>query len=160
MAFSDTAAKALAGLWDAFPPALRRRVLFATNHHYLVGVVALVRNDAGEVLVLEHRFRTPWRWGLPGGFVQHGESLTDGVARELREEIGLEVEASEPVLDVEANQAGRYLSLTLGARLVDPLAAPDFSKNAEIVGGGFFAPDALPEGTYPYHRAVIERLAR
>lgn len=150
------AAQALAALWERFPPQLRRRVLFATNHHFLLGVVGLVINDEGHVLVLEHRFRTPYRWGLPGGFIDYGESLAAGLRRELMEEVGLAIEAVEPAVDLELSHAGRYLSAALMARPCDPSAPLDFSLNPEILGGGFFAPDALPEGTYPYHRALIQ----
>lgn len=144
-------------MWEAFPPALRRRALFATNHHFLVGVVGIVTDDAGRVLILEHRFRTPWRWGLPGGFIDHGESLADGLKRELMEELNLQVEVDETPVDVEMSKNGRYLSMTLKARPLDTENI-DFGLNPEILGGGFYDVDDLPPGTYPYHRALIQRV--
>lgn len=61
----------------------------------LVGVGAVVV-DAGRVLLIR-RGTEPMkgRWSLPGGLLELGESLTAGVAREVREETGLEVEPVE-----------------------------------------------------------------
>ena len=57
----------------------------------LVGVGAVIV-DAGRVLVVQ-RGREPLkgRWTLPGGMLEVGESLHEGVIREVREETGLEV---------------------------------------------------------------------
>ena len=159
MGLKDLAFQGLARLWVAFPHRLRRQILFAANDHFLLGVVGVVRDAEGRILVLEHRFRTPWRWGLPGGFIQHGESMALGLQRELREEVGLEVVVEGPAIDVEVSANGRYVSAALLARPASSDAALDLARNPEIVGGGFFAPDALPEGTYPYHRDLIERLS-
>ena len=160
MSLTQRAWTGLAALWDAFPSPLRRRVLFGTNDHFLLGVVGLVYDAEGRILVLEHRFRTPFRWGLPGGFIEHDESMPSGLEREIAEEIGLRIRAREPAVDVELVQRGRYLSVALLAELVDPPEALRLDQNPEIVGGGFFDVDALPDGTYPYHRRLIERLGR
>ncbi|MFI8229828.1 NUDIX hydrolase [Streptomyces sp. NPDC085900] len=52
--------------------------------------VALVRDDAGRVLMV--RRSDNGRWALPGGGHDVGESISDTVVREVREETGIEVE--------------------------------------------------------------------
>ncbi|MGA3134611.1 MAG: NUDIX hydrolase [Terracidiphilus sp.] len=61
----------------------------------LVGVGAVVV-DEGRVLLVR-RGSEPLRgqWSLPGGLLELGESLTNGVVREVREETGLFVEPVE-----------------------------------------------------------------
>ena len=63
----------------------------------LVGVGAVVV-EAGRVLLIR-RGREPLKghWSLPGGLLELGESLTEGVIREVREETGLTVEPVELV---------------------------------------------------------------
>ena len=58
----------------------------------LVGVGAVIV-DKGRVL-LARRGNEPLKghWTLPGGLLELGESLTEGVMREVREETGLTVE--------------------------------------------------------------------
>ncbi len=63
----------------------------------LVGVGAVVV-EAGRVLLVR-RGSEPLKghWSLPGGLLEVGESLTEGVIREVREETGLTVEPLELV---------------------------------------------------------------
>jgi 8-oxo-dGTP pyrophosphatase MutT (NUDIX family) len=55
-------------------------------------VTAFVVNDNGEVL-LERRSDNG-RWGMPGGVQEIGESITQTVVREVREETGVDVEVT------------------------------------------------------------------
>jgi 8-oxo-dGTP diphosphatase len=58
----------------------------------IIGVSAIVFDDAGRVLVVQ-RARPPSEglWSVPGGKLERGETLAEGVAREVREETGLDV---------------------------------------------------------------------
>ena len=59
-----------------------------------MGVGALIFDGANHILLVE-RGSEPLKgyWSIPGGIVEIGERLADGVRREVREETGLEVEA-------------------------------------------------------------------
>jgi len=65
--------------------------------HYTVTAAVLQRN--GSVLIA----RRPSRgllgglWEFPGGKLEPGESLPQGLAREIREELGTEIEVGQPV---------------------------------------------------------------
>ncbi len=63
----------------------------------LVGVGALVLRDNSIVLVRRGSPPSKGEWSIPGGLVEVGETLKEAVARETREETGLEVEPGDLV---------------------------------------------------------------
>ena len=63
----------------------------------LVGVGAVVVHEGRVLLVRRGREPLKGHWSLPGGLLELGEPLMDGVAREVREETGLIVEPLELV---------------------------------------------------------------
>ena len=65
----------------------------------VVGVGAVILHRDKVVLIRRKYAPLAGRWSLPGGTLEIGESLETGVAREMLEETGLEVEVG-PVVEV------------------------------------------------------------
>jgi 8-oxo-dGTP diphosphatase len=84
-------------LWKILPLPLwsRRAYLSVTHPRFLIGTMALIRDEQGRVLILEHTYRRAYPWGLPGGYLQAGEEPPQGLAREVEEETGLRVAVGE-----------------------------------------------------------------
>jgi 8-oxo-dGTP diphosphatase len=57
----------------------------------MVGVGGVVIRDARALLIRRGSEPLRGEWSIPGGILELGESLTEGVARELLEETGLKV---------------------------------------------------------------------
>jgi ADP-ribose pyrophosphatase YjhB (NUDIX family) len=65
----------------------------------VVGVGGVAFID-GKVLLIKRRFEPlAGRWSIPGGALELGESLHEGLAREMREETGLVVEVG-PLIEL------------------------------------------------------------
>lgn len=61
-------------------------------------VAGILRNEAGDILLAQ---RLPHKqhgglWEFPGGKIEPGESRADAIRRELKEELGIDVECSVP----------------------------------------------------------------
>jgi 8-oxo-dGTP diphosphatase len=61
----------------------------------LVAVGAVVVDEGRVLLVRRGREPLKGHWSLPGGLLEVGEALADGLVREVREETGLTVEPVE-----------------------------------------------------------------
>jgi ADP-ribose pyrophosphatase YjhB (NUDIX family) len=139
----------------ALEPALRR-----ARHAYwrfaramTLGVRALVVDDDGRVFLVKHSYVSGWH--LPGGGVEAGETLTQALARELREEGNIEMTAPPQLHGVFFNnRASRRDHVALFVvRAFRQSAAP--VPDREIVEHGFFALDALPNDTTAATRTRI-----
>lgn len=70
-----------------------------TDYLYRVSLKCLIRNDNGHVLVVKESGRD-W-WDLPGGGMDHGETIRSAIAREMKEEVNMEGDFEYTVLDVD-----------------------------------------------------------
>jgi len=77
--------------WKVLPPAVRRLITRSTQTKFTASVAAIITNEHGELLLLDHVLRPGSGWGLPGGFMEPGEQPAAAIRREIREETGIEL---------------------------------------------------------------------
>jgi 8-oxo-dGTP pyrophosphatase MutT (NUDIX family) len=70
-----------------------------TDYLYRISIKCLIRNERGEVLVVKETGRD-W-WDLPGGGMDHHESIKSAIAREMKEEVNLEGDFTYQVISVD-----------------------------------------------------------
>lgn len=140
-------------LWKVLPlpERLRRAWLELIHPRFLVGVIALIRDERGRILLLEHTYRREYVWGLPGGYLKGREEPAQGLARELREETALEIAVDE-LLAVSVYK-GYELDLLFRARVV----RGTFRASAEIRAWRYAEPSEL-SGILP-HQLILLRQA-
>ena len=134
---------------------------------FLAVSAAIVRD--GQVLLVR-RARPPadGLFSLPGGVVEIGETLAQAVAREVREETGLEIEPvglagfrETIVRDTEARVERHFVILPFAARWL----AGELILNEELSEARWLAPGALTglpttPGLAEVVAAAFERLRR
>jgi mutator protein MutT len=126
-----------------------------THTRFTVTAGAIIFNDQKQVLLLKHRFRAGSGWGLPGGFLERGEQPIEALRRELREEIGLDVEDVE-VFAARSFKKPKQVEVLFRARAnanVKPLTM-------EVERAEWFSLDSLPEGLPRDQRGYVERAAK
>jgi 8-oxo-dGTP pyrophosphatase MutT (NUDIX family) len=135
---------------------LRQRVFhagFLLVRGMTLGVRAVVLDADNKVFLVKHSYVSGWY--LPGGGVDHGETMDQAMRRELKEEGDID-------LTGEAVLHGIFLNSHVSRRdhvavyvvrhfRQDRLPAP----NREIIECGFFDTAALPEETTPGTRLRI-----
>jgi ADP-ribose pyrophosphatase YjhB (NUDIX family) len=138
---------------------MRSALVWLLSPKFTVGVVGLVCDDAGDVLLLKHTYRRSAPWGLPGGGLSPGETLEECLQRELREETGLDVHV-ERMLSAAAHPGRRHVDAIFACQLRAGSTLAGFRPNAEIAEAGFFSPDALPQGASNGLRRLVDTALR
>lgn len=121
-----------------------------------VGAVGAVLNSAGQVLLVEHLFRTDFPWGLPGGWIERGEDPMETVRREIEEELQIQVEVrdllcSEQVGLTAKSTHPRHLGLGYYCRYV----SGECALTAEIISVEWVDALHIRQELAPFQRKTI-----
>jgi 8-oxo-dGTP diphosphatase len=108
--------------------------------HILV-VSCLVRNDAGQLLLVRHKLRG---WELPQGRVEEGETLLGALQREVLEETGVSIETPRAAV--------------IWSKLSVP-AAMIIGFIADYAGGELLPSEETPEVAWVAEEQALARIA-
>jgi ADP-ribose pyrophosphatase YjhB (NUDIX family) len=146
----------LGAVWRRLPGSIRRRLVRTGQGRFTVTAGAIIFDDESRVLLLEHVFRPDGGWGIPGGFLSQGEQPETALRREMREEIGIELEQVE-ILFARTLPRPRQIEIYFRARAVGTPQPCSF----EIRTAGWFQIENLPAELSKDQRRLIQRaLAR
>lgn len=118
----------------------------AVHYRNPQAVVGCIVEASGGVLLCRRAIEPArGRWTFPAGFLENGESLAEGAARETYEEARAHVEVTAPhaLLDIP-HIAQTYVVFRARFAAAEPGAAPEFGAGPESLEVALFALDALP----------------
>lgn len=117
---------------------------------YSVGVVGVLLDRNQNILLVEHVFHPRHPWGLPGGWVDHGEDPARALQREFAEELQVEVQIG-PILLAEFHNRHHldiaYLCLT---------NSEIGEVSYELLQFAWYEYQALPD-LHVFHRRAIQQ---
>jgi 8-oxo-dGTP diphosphatase len=132
----------LAG-YKRLPQAARLFLIRRATPSFHVGAICVVERADGHLLLVRQSYRREG-WGFPGGLLRRREEPADAAHRELKEELGIDVDL-DPVPVVVIDPAMRRVDVVFNARLAPDSPAPETGPHSpEISATRWFPPDALP----------------
>jgi len=131
---------------------MRRFLSRFSQPRFTVTAGAVITDDQDRVLLLEHVFRAGSGWGIPGGFIATAEQPEAALRRELREEVGLELERIE-IAFVRTLRRPKHIEIVFRCRAQGE-ARP---RGLEVKSAAWFPLEALPETLSEDQRQLINR---
>ena len=142
----------LFAIYKHLPKPFRWRISYALSSKFLVGIIFFVEKD-GRLLLVRHAYQKAW--SLPGGWLKKGETIEEGLRREIKEEFGVSTTGIQ-ILKIEAVKSKPVIDIAVGCRFVEPPKA----DRLEIQAFDFFDVGSLPPEIIHCHRAHIDEYIR
>jgi ADP-ribose pyrophosphatase YjhB (NUDIX family) len=107
---------------------------------------ALIISEDEEYVLLTRRDIEPFRdwWDIPGGFLEIGESLEQGLRREILEELDVEIEIG-PYLGSYPDIYGRVQAPTINTFFIVKIVEGEPVAGSDVVASQWFHRDNLPQ---------------
>lgn len=142
----------LARAWKRLHGPAQWRILWLKHATFMIGITGVVLDDHNRVLLLKHRFWKDNPWGTPSGYLERGESIEAGFAREVAEETGL------TITDVRIVKINSGFRLRLEVGVAARVAGPPVPRvdGVEVEEARFFASEELPDDLRASQRSVID----
>lgn len=121
--------------------------------HVAVGVIY---QNEGFFLTKRHETaHQGGKWEFPGGKVESDETVAQALARELNEEVGIDVLACQPLITIEHDYGDKKVCLEVF--LVDNFHGEPTAQEGQVEG--WFSLDELAELDFPAANvAIVEKL--
>jgi len=142
----------LGRLFRGVPLPIARTLVGLLHPSFNISVVGLFFARDGKVLILRHVYRHSYPWGLPAGFLKAGEDPAIAMAREVKEEIGLDVSVERVIAAHPVRR--RHMEIVVLGRADSTQA---MQPNYEIFEGAFVAVEDFPADMMPSQQAMARR---
>ena len=130
------------------------RKVFESRPLNLTGVAVAVFNEQGQILLQQRRNGI---WGVPGGFVELGESTEEAGRREVFEETGIEIGTLQLIsvfsgkeFFVKLPNGDEFYPITIAYLCKDIKGGLLKADGIESLSVQFFDFDKLPENISPF----------
>lgn len=140
------------------------RKIVGTQPLLLVGVAVAVVNEKGELLLQK---RSDGLWGVPGGFMELGESTEEAGRREIFEETGLEIGRldlagvfSGKEHHVKLPNGDEFYPVTIAYISTEMKGGVLQADGQETTEAKFFNVNELPEGLNPLIKNLITQYSQ
>ncbi|PFE96112.1 DNA mismatch repair protein MutT [Bacillus thuringiensis] len=127
----------------------------------LAGVAVAVFNEQGQILLQQRR---NGMWGVPGGFVELGESIEAAGRREVLEETGIEIGTlqlatvfSGKECFVKLPNGDEFSPITIAYLCKDITGGLLKADGVESLHVQFFNLNELPQNISPFIKKLIEQ---
>ncbi|MGB7440054.1 MAG: 8-oxo-dGTP diphosphatase MutT [Coleofasciculaceae cyanobacterium] len=82
--------------------------------HKIIGV-AVIKNLEGQILIDRRlpKGEMGGLWEFPGGKVESGETIEECIKREIKEELGIEIEVAEHLITINHTYSSFHITLTV-----------------------------------------------
>lgn len=109
--------------------------------------VAVITNSDGQILIAKRpeHVHQGGLWEFPGGKVEAGEQLEAALQRELQEELGIELQACQPLLEINHDYSDKQVFLDVW--LVTEFSGQAYGREQQPVR--WVAAEALAEYQFP-----------